>query len=196
MKLKDIFNIDLSTRGGAKLYRKIMGKYNIPKQDSKQLVKEIRNSSNGDNAKYGYYKLTQYWLNILNNYDTARERFEMLIYMFKYIECNGICGVHYQTGDITYIDHSSLLLLVDNRNNWPYFDIATFNLGIKVNEDAVRLNVLHTVSKDENVNNILQGNLKERMALIGISSEEFDGIFQIITEEEYEHLLNNINNIN
>lgn len=56
MKLKDIFNIDLSTRGGAKLYRKIMGKYNIPKQDSKQLVKEIRNSSEGGGDTLYYYK--------------------------------------------------------------------------------------------------------------------------------------------
>lgn len=56
MKLKDIFNIDLSTRGGVKLYRKIMGKYNIPKQDSKQLVKEIRNSSEGGGVKEYYYK--------------------------------------------------------------------------------------------------------------------------------------------
>lgn len=55
MKLKDIFNIDLSTRGGVKLYRKIMGKYNIPKQDSKQLVKEIRNSSEGGGVKEYYY---------------------------------------------------------------------------------------------------------------------------------------------
>lgn len=57
MKLKDIFNIDLSTRGGVKLYRKIMGKYNIPKQDSKQLVKEIRNSSEGGVVKEYYYKM-------------------------------------------------------------------------------------------------------------------------------------------
>ena len=33
-----------------------MGKYNIPKQDSKQLVKEIRNSSEGGGAKEYYYK--------------------------------------------------------------------------------------------------------------------------------------------
>ena len=56
MKLKDIFNIDLSTRGGVKLYRKIMGKYNIPKQNSKQLVKEIRNSSEGGGDTLYYYK--------------------------------------------------------------------------------------------------------------------------------------------
>lgn len=57
MKLSDIFNIDLSTRGGVKLYRKIMGKYNIPKQDSKQLVKKIRNSSEGGGVKEYYYKV-------------------------------------------------------------------------------------------------------------------------------------------
>ena len=33
-----------------------MGKYNIPKQDSKQLVKEIRNSSEGGGDKLYYYK--------------------------------------------------------------------------------------------------------------------------------------------
>lgn len=56
MKLKDIFSLNLNSKGGAKLYRKIMGKYNIPKQDSKQLVKEIRNSSEGGGVKEYYYK--------------------------------------------------------------------------------------------------------------------------------------------
>ena len=32
-----------------------MGKYNIPKQDSKQLIKEIRNSSEGGGVKEYYY---------------------------------------------------------------------------------------------------------------------------------------------
>ena len=56
MKLKDIFSLNHNSKGGAKLYRKIMGKYNIPKQDSKQLVKEIRNSSEGGGVKEYYYK--------------------------------------------------------------------------------------------------------------------------------------------
>ena len=65
LKLKDIFNIDISSKGGGKLYKKIMRKYNIPLKEIKEVKQEIvecssndnnGNGSNGDSKKYWYYK--------------------------------------------------------------------------------------------------------------------------------------------
>lgn len=60
-KLKDIFSLNLNSKGGAKLYRKIMGKYNIPLKDAKELRQKIVESSQGNDSaeKEGdliYYK--------------------------------------------------------------------------------------------------------------------------------------------
>lgn len=66
MKLKDIFNIDLSTRGGVKLYRKIMGKYNIPIKDVKEVKQEIVEcSQDGGNTNYKYYLIDNTSMNYL-----------------------------------------------------------------------------------------------------------------------------------
>lgn len=56
MKIQDIFKLNLANRGGVKLFNRIMGRYNIPKEDNKQLIKEVRNSSEGGGDKEYYYK--------------------------------------------------------------------------------------------------------------------------------------------
>lgn len=50
LKLKDIFNIDISSKGGAKLYKKIMWKYNIPIKDIKEIKQEIVKCSSGNST--------------------------------------------------------------------------------------------------------------------------------------------------
>ena len=59
LKLKDIFNIDISSKGGGKLYKKIMRKYNIPLKDVKEVKQEIVECSSGDGegVKEYYYKV-------------------------------------------------------------------------------------------------------------------------------------------
>ena len=47
LKLKDIFNIDISSKGGGKLYKKIMRKYNIPLKDVKEVKQKIVECSSG-----------------------------------------------------------------------------------------------------------------------------------------------------
>lgn len=46
MKIQDIFNLP-KNRGGAKLFQRIMNRYGIPKEDSKELKNNIDNSSSG-----------------------------------------------------------------------------------------------------------------------------------------------------
>lgn len=59
LKLKDIFNIDISSKGGSKLYKKIMRKYNIPLKDVKEVKQEIVecSSSGGEGVKEYYYRV-------------------------------------------------------------------------------------------------------------------------------------------
>ena len=53
LKLKDIFTIDLNTRGGVKLFNKIANKYNLHKEDRKDLMNvEVGSSSTTSNIKY------------------------------------------------------------------------------------------------------------------------------------------------
>ena len=46
MKIQDIFNLP-KNRGGYKLFNRIMNRYGIPKDDAKELKKNIDNSSSG-----------------------------------------------------------------------------------------------------------------------------------------------------
>ena len=57
MKIQDIFNLP-KNRGGAKLFQRIMNRYGIPKEDSKELKNNINNSSFGG-GKMEYYKLNK-----------------------------------------------------------------------------------------------------------------------------------------
>lgn len=52
-KLKDIFTLNLNTRGGVKLFNKIANKYNLHKEDRKDLMNlEVGSSSTTSNIKY------------------------------------------------------------------------------------------------------------------------------------------------
>lgn len=58
LKLKDIFTLDLNTRGGVKLFNKIANKYNLHKEDRKDLMNVEVGSSEGDNGfKYKSNKI-------------------------------------------------------------------------------------------------------------------------------------------
>ena len=52
MKIQDIFNLP-KNRGGAKLFQRIMNRYGIPKEDSKELKNNIDNSSSGGGENTG-----------------------------------------------------------------------------------------------------------------------------------------------
>ena len=55
MKIQDIFNLP-QNRGGAKLFQRIMNRYGIPKEDSKELKNNVDNSSSGGGGGVLYLK--------------------------------------------------------------------------------------------------------------------------------------------
>ena len=56
-KLKDIFTLNLNSRGGVKLFNKIANKYNLRKEDRKDLMNvEVGSSNVDDSDKYIWYK--------------------------------------------------------------------------------------------------------------------------------------------
>lgn len=58
MKIQDIFNLP-NNRGGAKLFQRIMNRYGIPKEDSKELKNNIDNSSSGGGSSGEYYLINK-----------------------------------------------------------------------------------------------------------------------------------------
>ena len=52
MKLSDIFSLNLNSKGGAKLFKKIANKYNLD-------YKEVRKSVEENTDKYGYYDISK-----------------------------------------------------------------------------------------------------------------------------------------
>ena len=62
-KLKDIFTLNLNTRGGAKLFQRIMNRYGIPKEDSKELKNNVDNSSSGGGSSSGDNE-EEHWIGI------------------------------------------------------------------------------------------------------------------------------------
>lgn len=155
MKLSDIFSLNLNSKGGVKLYRKIMGKYNIPKQDSKQLVKEIRNSSEGvGNSKIKYYKC-------LTNSSKCVVG-EIGIYL-SYIKCYE----YDDNANITNFRFGTKASL-ETLNKQMVTDAFAF-LPIEINEG----NTIMTFNSFEEFINILSG------------ENHFKDNFKSITEEEF-----------
>ena len=76
MKIQDIFNLP-KNRGGAKLFQRIMNRYGIPKEDSKELKNNIDNSSSGGGSKIGvYYKLNKKGVGVDSANDTLYAQFK------------------------------------------------------------------------------------------------------------------------
>lgn len=68
MKIQDIFNLQ-KNKGGAKLFNRIMNRYGIPKEDSKELKNNIDNSSSsgGGGILYLKYNGERHFMDIRNN---------------------------------------------------------------------------------------------------------------------------------
>ena len=63
-KLKDIFTLNLNSRGGVKLFNKIANRYNLNKEDRKDLMNvEVGSSNVDDSDKYTWYKTYFKFLN-------------------------------------------------------------------------------------------------------------------------------------
>lgn len=58
LRLKDLFKIDLSSKGGGKLAEKIFNKYNITKEERKEIKNEIASGGGGGDSEEVWYILT------------------------------------------------------------------------------------------------------------------------------------------
>lgn len=92
MKIQDIFNLP-KNRGGAKLFNRIMNRYGIPKEDSKELKNNIDNSSSGGGGGDGGNSDVEYWK--ISEGLTRDDK--VIIYalgsMFKMIDVNDNIGI-------------------------------------------------------------------------------------------------------
>lgn len=178
MKLKDIFNIDLSTRGGVKLYRKIMGKYNIPKQDSKQLVKEIRNSSEGGGAKEYYYKWKE-------NADRFGELFDLIgiIGRVKNIINNGRLLYNLREQYIAEdLDNKSLM-----RNNVAFCIFGEETPITNTNDDYIIIPKGNLIDKVNSLSVIYPS--EDTSQIIPLVIDYVNNNLIEITKEEYESMI-------
>ena len=67
MKIQDIFKLNLKTRGGVKLFHRIMNRYGIPKEDNVKLKQnvEIASSCGGSSTNFPY-RITYFKVNNTN----------------------------------------------------------------------------------------------------------------------------------
>ena len=80
MKIQDIFNLP-KNRGGAKLFNRIMNRYGIPKEDSKELKNNIDNSSSGGGSND-----IEYYYKSVNMTDDAKALIKYLAGTFPIIK--------------------------------------------------------------------------------------------------------------
>lgn len=182
LKLKDIFNIDISSKGGGKLYKKIMRKYNIPLKDVKEVKQEIVecSSGSGEGVKEYYYKVIGdgEMLPIFTG-------FIGIIHCITHIEENLYIKVHNVAGN-----YYKGLYDTDFLKNIIAFAIT---------ENAT---TIYSVSQDlgsptSNIISIPKGNVNEKLKNLAESVsapyEEvkslFDATCQEITKEEYESMI-------
>jgi len=182
LKLKDIFNIDLNSKGGGKLYKKIMRKYNIPLKDVKEVKQKIVECSSGGDigAKEYYYKFKDTAIPQMVQLSAAICHITSIIkkYNNKFIENS-------QSAKIA----SSIISSTDTLQfiAFKYIDIEVYEINVPIDEPIIDKSGL--------------GNLNERLYNLFIDGETanediynqykggFELTFEEITKEEYESMI-------
>lgn len=174
MKLSDIFNLNLNSKGGAKLFKKIANKYNLD-------YKEARKSVEENTDKYGYYILNK---DVISGNFTSEHFCGLLVTLLeytKYIELNGVTSFDRLSGICGFINTDAKYAIRMAQDNdgaeFPYIDGEYFNLGLKVCENdmnyiGVKNHKYHTY--------VISGTINQRI-------DDYT-LFIPITKEEYEHL--------
>lgn len=154
-KLKDIFTLNLNTRGGVKLFNKIANKYNLHKEDRKDLMNlEVGSSSTTSNVKYYSFDPDK------NEFsDTGIEILSQIVTSVK--------GVYYENGKY----YSILPTWLHNSTMEYPFDRV---VRCKIDYDVEIIN--YWIGKDENGNymyvNSLYDYFSQISIIIGVSSPE------------------------
>ena len=182
LRLKDLFKIDFSSKGGGKLYKKIMRKYNIPIKDVKEVKQQIAEcSSNSDN--YGYYDISLI-IRAIPNEDGAFKPIAMsLASMVNSIEITATFLMHYTAG-IFACTKCPFLLLFDVSNIESMIDNENAKVYIKVDENDTNYK-LRDIDENKLINNYT-GTLIDRFVAMGQPKEQVESLFIKISKEEYE----------
>ena len=189
LKLKDIFNIDISSKGGGKLYKKIMRKYNIPLKDVKEVKQEIVecSSGSGEGVKEYYYKC---------NHENIPYKDKTLFDVLKY--CCILTGIIDNLG-FCYnknIDRNKNLDPLEDRF-WENYDYGSNIIAFSILDREILSYYYEKVvysSKGD-----LYSKCKEFLPqtappdvsqdVINAAVEMFKTMYQEITKEEYESMI-------
>lgn len=116
MKIQDIFNLP-KNKGGAKLFKRIMNRYGIPKEDSKELKNNVDNSSSGGSSK------VEYW-GISDRYNSGGY-LDVLIHMVGgYIK-----GIRDESGNVEIVNVYTVINHYENNNSLYFRNIKAFTFS-------------------------------------------------------------------
>lgn len=147
-----------------------MGRYNIPKADSKELINEVQNSSSGDGGVKHYYYKTD---------ENAKEEV-MILLLEVFSSCN--INVLLKKPFDEVIFETSLTMC------FASVEDATEQYIGYIKLDG-RLYTLVTLGDYGSLNpiGVFEGNIIDRLNKIGMP--EYSNYFQEITKEEYESMI-------
>lgn len=183
MKLSDIFSLNLNSKGGAKLFKKIANKYNLD-------YKEVRKSVEENTNKYGYYDISS----LIRNIPAEEGAFKTIVQDFlltvNNIEVTGIFLIHYTAG-ICAFSKTNIGLIMSISNIEYQIDNHNAKVYIKVDENDMKMTCINI--NDDGVKVDHKGSIIDRIIQMGESKENAEQMFIKITEEEYERFAIEVN---
>lgn len=137
-KLKDIFKLNLGTRGGIKQFNNIVNKYIINKKEKKELFKEIKNINKGEDSfddGMEYYKIdTKFFENLSGDIHTTLSNF-----FITSISNNGKLksGAVYNIGEVVYMCGNAKIILYANVTAKNQLNSQLEEYGISLNNTSI-----------------------------------------------------------
>ena len=182
MKLKDIFSLNLNSKGGAKLFKKITNKYNLDYKDVRKSVEENTN-------KYGYYDISKIIRQSVGNYGEFKDIMGQLLIRANNIELTAIFLTH-QTAGIFCYQKVNMALIFDINKIEDSIDSNNANVYIKVNENDMDYGMRDLDENRYKFN--YKGTLIDRFISDGAQKEEVEQMLSPISKEEYERFVTEV----
>lgn len=179
LRLKDLFKIDFSSKGGGKLADKIFNKYNITKEEREEVKNEIANGTGGggDSEEIEYYMFnikSEEFIDILNE---LVKNFTFRVFLYF---CNEIIFIYSHYEDGTFINKVGSGMYATDSNGTS--SASTVPIGfLNIINDKYYNN---TYIKDCSMRKLYDNMFKNEFNI------EFDDLFIKITKEEYNDIQN------
>lgn len=193
LRLKDLFKIDFSSKGGGKLADKIFNKYNITREEREEVKNEIVNGGGGGDTgikyEYEYLKVNAFEIGFSEVLPTLKA-----ILSFYYFTIYRRFRDHTIDNEYIYAEITNLDIISDravyiktikniypNILSWSDYNGEIFNVE-KYKE------LLGMPNLDVNLNNFLKLNVVENPEL---GEEVYNKYFSIPTKEEIDEVIAN-----